>query len=219
MTDIEPPPLSLENLQHINSLTTIMLHTHTHKRHNIKKQEINLIVPHINVIQFISLSPPHRGGGIESDSRWESQTSLSWEHGCQQLICPILHPLRDCRLAHFAHNKSASSSSVSRCASMNYLTLLSLSLSLTVFSPSVDFSVGLCHFDSVCGPVKLTDLQYDMKKTTTKTILTSRCCLSFLETKIQLILSSCLISSRQNKMLATFLQTTDMFVCITGTVV
>ena len=76
-------------------------------------------------------APVPGGGGIESDSRWESQTSLSWEHGCQQLICPILHPLCDCRLAHFAHNKSASSSSVSRCASMNYLTLLSLSLSLS----------------------------------------------------------------------------------------
>lgn len=51
-------------------------HYVAHKHHNIKKQ-INLIVPHVNVIQFISLSPPHMhtlssdggGGGIESDSR------------------------------------------------------------------------------------------------------------------------------------------------------
>lgn len=183
VTDIELPPLSLENLQHINWLTTIMLHTNTTTLRNKLISSFRTLMS-FNLSHSLrhtcTLSPVTGGGGIESDSRWDSQTSLSWEHGCQQLICPILHPLRDCRLAHFAHNKSASSSSVSLCASMNYLTLLSPSLSSLHLSTFPSVSVTLIQSVVL---VKLTEPQHDMKKTTPKTILTSHCCPSFLETK------------------------------------
>lgn len=214
VTDIELPPLSLENLQHINWLTTIMLHTNTTTLRNKLISSFRTLMSFnlSHSLRHTCTLSPVTGGG----RHWEWQqmrfpdvslvgTWLPTADLPHSSSSPWLPPrtLRPQQIRFFFI-----------CLSLCIHELSHSSLSLTVFSPSVDFSVGLCHFDSVRGPCEAHWASARYEKNNAKNNLNKSLLSEFSWNKIQLIIWSCFISSCRKNMLAFYISANHRHVCL-----